>query len=138
MRSKRSRIGGHAEPGMKVKPVVACVARPEPRGFGGARPPVAAAADTSAGPRPERDAALHRGGCKSGPPRGLVRPLVEHATIVPIARAAMRQQPPDVRGHGRQHLVDVGRVKRRARVEAHRVAVPREDAVENEGHRKNL
>ena len=42
----------------------------------------------------------------------------------------MRRQPPDVRCHGRQHLVDIGRVKRWARVEAHRVAVPREDAVE--------
>ena len=44
----------------------------------------------------------------------------------------MRRQPPDVRCHGRQHLVDIGRVKRWARVEAHRVAVPREDAVENQ------
>ena len=42
----------------------------------------------------------------------------------------MRHQARDVRGHGRQDLVDVGRVKRRAGVEAHRVAVPREHPVD--------
>ena len=117
---------------MQVKSVVARVARPELRGFGGVGPRDAPA-DPSAGPRPKRDPALHRGCCEPGQHRGLVRPLVEHAAIVPSARTAMRRQPPDVRGHGRQHLLDVGRVKRWARVEAHRVAVPREDAIENEG-----
>ena len=88
---------------------------------------------TGAGPQPERDPALHRGGGESGQHGGLVRPLVERATLDPVARAARRQQPPDVRGHGDQYLIDVGRIKRRARVEAHCVTVPREDAVKHEG-----
>ena len=44
---------------MKIESVVARVARPEPRGVGGAGQRVAAAADTGAGLGTERDPALH-------------------------------------------------------------------------------
>ena len=71
--------GRHAERGMEIEAVVARLTRPEPWRVGDGGQGGAAATDPGAGPRPERDPALHRRRREPGQHRGLLGPFVHRA-----------------------------------------------------------
>ena len=69
-------LGGHADSGVQIESVVTRLARPELLRFGDGCQRLPSAADSGAGPRTERDPALHRGGREPGQYGCFVCPLV--------------------------------------------------------------